>query len=66
MTRTLRLANGPDEVHHFVLGRPELDRYDDQEVDKALYQSISEGSSTANPTMAESHERRHPPVQAAH
>tara|TARA_B100000686_G_C16764886_1_gene961128 strand:+ start:831 stop:2147 length:1317 start_codon:yes stop_codon:yes gene_type:complete len=39
--RILRLADGPDEVHHFVVGRFELNRYDDEEVKKATYQPIS-------------------------
>jgi acyl-CoA dehydrogenase len=26
--RTLRFADGPDEVHHMVVGRAELSRYE--------------------------------------
>ena len=29
--RTLRIADGPDEVHHLVVGRAELRRYSAQE-----------------------------------
>ncbi len=33
--RTLRLADGPDEVHHFVVGRNEVTRYFDEAQDAA-------------------------------
>jgi len=29
-TRTLRIADGPDEVHHMVVGRNELQQYREQ------------------------------------
>lgn len=32
-TRTLRIADGPDEVHHMVVGRNELQQYREQPVD---------------------------------
>ncbi len=35
--RTLRLADGPDEVHYFVVGRKEIARYSDEEVQAARY-----------------------------
>ena len=31
--RTLRLADGPDEVHWFVVGRSELSRWSQEEID---------------------------------
>ena len=35
-TRTLRIADGPDEVHHMVVGRNELGRHHDIPVDPSL------------------------------
>lgn len=42
--RTLRLADGPDEVHHFVVGRHEINRYSSEEVDEVAYDPDSVGS----------------------
>ncbi|WP_293383866.1 acyl-CoA dehydrogenase family protein, partial [Phenylobacterium sp. SCN 70-31] len=35
-TRTLRIADGPDEVHHMVVGRHELQQYREAPVDPSL------------------------------
>jgi acyl-CoA dehydrogenase len=35
-TRTLRIADGPDEVHHMVVGRNELQQYREQPADPSL------------------------------
>jgi Acyl-CoA dehydrogenases len=35
-TRTLRIADGPDEVHHMVVGRHELQQFREQPADPAL------------------------------
>ena len=35
-TRTLRIADGPDEVHHMVVGRNELQQYREQPSDPSL------------------------------
>ena len=35
-TRTLRIADGPDEVHHMVVGRNELQQYREQPNDPSM------------------------------
>jgi acyl-CoA dehydrogenase len=35
-TRTLRIADGPDEVHHMVVGRNELQQYRETPADPSL------------------------------
>jgi len=35
-TRTLRIADGPDEVHHMVVGRNELHQQRDMPADPSL------------------------------
>ncbi|MBU1378947.1 MAG: acyl-CoA dehydrogenase family protein [Alphaproteobacteria bacterium] len=35
-TRTLRIADGPDEVHHMVVGRNELQQYREQPADASM------------------------------
>jgi len=35
-TRTLRIADGPDEVHHMVVGRNELHQYREQPADASM------------------------------
>jgi acyl-CoA dehydrogenase len=35
-TRTLRIADGPDEVHHMVVGRNELQQYREAPADPSL------------------------------
>ncbi|HKP80163.1 MAG TPA: acyl-CoA dehydrogenase family protein, partial [Phenylobacterium sp.] len=35
-TRTLRIADGPDEVHHMVVGRNELHQYREQPADPSM------------------------------
>jgi acyl-CoA dehydrogenase len=38
--RTLRIADGPDAVHHMVVGRNEMNNYQPQEMDPALAASF--------------------------
>ncbi|MDG2304036.1 MAG: acyl-CoA dehydrogenase family protein [Candidatus Binatia bacterium] len=51
--RTLRLADGPDEVHWFVVGRSELSRWSQEEIDaynpKEMYENRSAGKAFTGP-----------------
>ena len=40
--RSQRLVDGPDEVHWFVVGRKEIARYSDEELEPYRYQGIAD------------------------
>lgn len=49
--RTLRLADGPDEVHHFVVGRHEINRYGSDEIEASAYDPLEFGDGGSNEQM---------------